>query len=274
MKIVINGGQQTAITGAMLELPVASGVFETLLVQEGAPVFFDDHWTRFQAGCRHFQCEPPVAPGEMQALATALIRENLAGRTGVLRLAAWRNGTKVEWRVEAGGPRPHMSQPAFRVACAARILPAPDADRPYKHLQRGVWLETLRAARAAGWDEAILGDERHRIVEACVSNVFFVREGCLHTPALETGPLPGVMRARILALAKAQVWTVREGEYREADLLAASEIWLSNSLIGVRPLSCLGERGLDPNPPLLGELRTIWKRTFGWDPVVVAAQRP
>ena len=270
MKIAINGELKAATTESMEELPVAPGVFETMLVREGAPVFFDDHWARFCVGCRHFKFEPPISTDEAGALATALIQENIAGRTGVLRLAAWRNGSIVESRMEVGGPRPHMSRPAFRAALGARALPPPDADRACKHLRRTAWLEALRTARAGGWDEAILSDDQGRVVEACVSNVFFVYDGCLHTPALEAGPLPGVMRARILSLARTKGWTVREGEYRLADLLAASEVWLSNSLIGVRPLSALGERQFDPNPPSLGKLRATWGETFGWDPMVVA----
>lgn len=270
MKIAINGELQAATAEAMEELPAASGVFETLLVREEEPVFFDDHWARFRDGCRHFKFEPPVSAAGMNTLATALIRENRRGQTGVLRLAAWRSGPTVEWRVEAGGPRPHMSRPAFRASFGPRVLAAPRADSRYKHLERTAWLDALRRARSAGWDESILSDDHDRVVEACVSNVFFVRDGCLQAPALETGPLPGVMRARILALARARSWRVREGECREADLLAASEIWLSNSLIGLRPLSCLGERQLDPNPPMLAQLRSAWTEAFGWDPVVIA----
>lgn len=270
MKIAIDGELQAAAAEAMRELPAAPGVFETLLVREGAPVFFEDHWARFAAGCRHFQFEPPVSRVEMNTLVATLIAENLGGRTGVLRFAAWRIGSNVEWRVEAGGARPHMSRPAFRASLGSRVLPPPDADRGCKHLGRGVWLDALRAARSAGWDESILSDDRDRVIEACVSNVFFVREGCLQTPALAMGPLPGVIRARVVALAREQSWAVREGEFRPADLLAASEIWLSNSLIGLRPLSCLGERRFDPNPPMLGKLRAAWTKTFGWDPVVIA----
>lgn len=269
MKIVINGEWKETATYAMQELPAAPGVFETLLVREGGPVFFEDHWARFSAGCRHFKFEPPASLTEMNALVTTLLAENLGGRTGVLRLAAWRSGSNVEWRVEAGGPRPHMSRPEFRASFGLRVLPSPDTDRGCKHLGRGLWLDALRAARSAGWDEAILSDDRDRVVEACVSNVFFVREGCLHTPALGTGPLPGIMRARVIALAREQSWTVREGEFRPADLLSSSEVWLSNSLIGLRPLVCLGVHRFDTNPPLLGKLRLAWKKIFGWDPVVI-----
>lgn len=270
MKIAINGELRITTGDAMEELPAAPGVFETFLVTEGAPVFFDDHWMRFTGGCRHFGFEPPVSGAEASALATTLIGENLTGRTGVLRIAAWRSGPRVEWRIEAGAARPHMRQSTFRASFGPRVLPPPGADRRFKHLGRAAWLEALRTARSAGWDESILSDDRDRVVEACVSNVFFIRDGCLHTPALETGPLPGVMRARILALARTLAWTVQEGEYRQADLRAASEIWLSNSLIGLRPLSCLGEDQFDPHPPRLGRLRGAWRQAFGWDPLAIA----
>ncbi len=268
MKMAVNGVVGMAPSDAMIELPAAPGVFETLLIQAGAPVFFEDHWVRFTAGCKWYGLDLPVTPEGMSRLAAMLATEN-AVRTGVLRFAAWRGDKGVEWRVEAGPPRPHMARSDFRVGLGA-TLPPVSADRTFKHLNRGPWLQALRAARSAGWDEAILPDQTGRIVEGCVSNVFFVRDGILHTPSVETGLLPGIMRGRVLALARAMDWVVREESYDLEALAQASELWLSNSLIGLRPAVSLAGRPLEEALPVLQQFRAVWRKEYGWDPVMVA----
>ncbi|HWA11270.1 MAG TPA: aminotransferase class IV [Opitutaceae bacterium] len=268
MKLALNGRLQPATGTEMVELPSAPGVFETLLIRGRETVFFDDHWERFAAGCRWHGFGPPALPEEVIRLTEILAAENRIS-TGVLRFAAWRAGEGVEWRVEVAPPRPHQSRGEFRLGSGA-VLPAPTPDRPFKHLNRGPWLEALRAARAANADEAILCDTAGRLVEGCVSNLFFVRDGGLHTPSLEMGPLPGVMRRRVLELARRLRWPVSEGSFAVADLAGAAEIWLSNSLIGLR--SAVGPQVLqaDPARPALQRFRAAWKKNYGWDPVVVA----
>jgi branched-subunit amino acid aminotransferase/4-amino-4-deoxychorismate lyase len=269
MKMAVDGVIVPAAGAGMDELPAGPGVFETLLVRAGEPVFLEDHWARFAAGCRWYGFEPPAPVEELGMLAGMLANEN-AIRAGILRFAAWRNAEGVTWRMEAGPPRPHMARRDFRVGLGV-ALPTVTADRPFKHLNRGPWLEALRRARLAGWDEAVLPDPAGQLVEACVSNVFFVQGGHLQTPSLEVGPLPGIMRGRLLALARERGIPVSEGAYPVGHLAGASEVWLSNSLIGLRAVTVIEGCQLEPEPPILQQIRAGWRAAYGWDPVVVAA---
>jgi branched-subunit amino acid aminotransferase/4-amino-4-deoxychorismate lyase len=269
MKLLLDGRIVAAPDEGMAGLPAGPGVFETLLVRDGAPVFFGEHWARFAAGCRWHGFDLPAPPDEVERLARLLAEENKV-RTGVLRFVLSRAGERLAWRVEVRPPRGHMARRDFRV-CLEPALPAAVEARPFKHLDRGPWMEALRTARAAGWDEVILTDRAGRLVEGGGSNVFFVRDGGLHTPAVELGPLPGIMRGRVLALARVMGLTVEEGTYAGADLERASEIWLSNSLIGLRAVSVLGDRVLEEGSPVLLRFRARWRLEYGWDPVVVTA---
>jgi branched-subunit amino acid aminotransferase/4-amino-4-deoxychorismate lyase len=162
-----------------------------------------------------------------------------------------------------------MAKAHFTMADGGPVLPLAGPDRGCKHLGREQWTAARRVARAAGWDEVLLGDLTGRLVEAGGSNVFFVVDGVLHTPSVAVGPLPGIMRAKVLALAGAQGWPVREGEFSVRDLAAASEIWLTNSLIGVRPVAVFAGRQLDSAHPVLHRLRAAWREAHGWDPMVI-----
>jgi branched-subunit amino acid aminotransferase/4-amino-4-deoxychorismate lyase len=268
MKRVVDGKIVPAAAKANEETPAdAAGVFETMLLRAGRRIFWSEHWARFAAGCRWLGFEPPAGEKRIVALADELVAAN-GIPLGVLRLCAWRTDASVTWRMDATAPRPHMARPAFRVQWGP-LLPSPAADRAYKHLRRQAWLDALAAARAGGADEALLCDESGRLVEGCVSNLFFVRDEMLHTPNLCLGPLPGIMRAQVLALAISRGWPVIEGEYDRGAIATATEVWLTNSLIGVRPVSAIAERRLPENHPWLDRLRTAWHEQQGWDPVVI-----
>jgi len=130
MKRAVNGLIESVPSREMAELPTGQGVFETLLVQAGTPVFFEDHWARFVAGCRWHGFEVPANPERVKHLAVHLAVEN--GVTmGVLRFAAWQSEGGVEWRGEVSPPRPHMARREFRVGLGPSLPPA-TPDRPFK----------------------------------------------------------------------------------------------------------------------------------------------
>ncbi len=102
--------------------------------------------------------------------------------------------------------------------------------------------------------EAILINEG-KVTEGAASNLFAVIDGVLVTPP--TGPclLPGITRDLILELAKKHDFNFEEREIDEAELLKASEIWLTSSTREILPVVELNgqpvENGL-PGP--------IWER--------------
>lgn len=79
------------------------------------------------------------------------------------------------------------------------------------------------------------------LTEGIVSNVFLVRGGVICTPAIETGILPGVTRARVLELAREAGYETQEGLYTWEDLLEADEVWLTNSIQELVPVTKLSD---------------------------------
>jgi 4-amino-4-deoxychorismate lyase len=79
------------------------------------------------------------------------------------------------------------------------------------------------------------------LTEGIVSNLFFLCEGVVCTPAIETGILPGVTRARVLELARDAGYEVKEGLYGWEKLLSADEVWLTNSIQELVPVTKLSD---------------------------------
>ena len=91
-------------------------------------------------------------------------------------------------------------------------------------------------ARQAGYDEILLVDEDGNVAEGPTTNVFLVdRAGTLATPP-EARVLLGVTRRTILELAAAEGLPVEERSVAPADLIAASEVFLTGTSAGVAPV--------------------------------------
>ena len=88
-------------------------------------------------------------------------------------------------------------------------------------------------AHARDFDEAVMLNERGEIVSATMSNIFWVKDGTVHTPTLGTGALAGVTRACIIELAGKHFIPLVEGVYEMQDLTEADEIFLTSASLGV-----------------------------------------
>jgi branched-subunit amino acid aminotransferase/4-amino-4-deoxychorismate lyase len=133
---------------------------------------------------------------------------------------------------------------------AVLTTPRRNALSPTSRLKALPYLDNLIAreeAHARGADEALMLDTSGHLACASVANIFLWEGERLVTPAEECGILPGVTRAAILALAERQKIDVVEDMIAPPRLAQCDGAFLTNSLIGVMPLSRLDERDLAPH---------------------------
>ncbi|NNM87447.1 MAG: hypothetical protein HKL95_02895 [Phycisphaerae bacterium] len=110
-------------------------------------------------------------------------------------------------------------------------------------------LLALRQAQVAGAGEALwLTAAENALAEGCVSNVFVVADGSVFTPPCQYPVdkafrmcLPGITRNVLINLSDKEGITVHEKMLYVEDLLSASEIFLTNALMGIMPV-CRIER--------------------------------
>ena len=84
--------------------------------------------------------------------------------------------------------------------------------------------------------EAIILNKDGYLAEGSVSNLFWVSGNALHTPALDTGILPGVTRKVVLELADKENIPYKEGFYKPQDLFSADEVFLTNTGYEIMPV--------------------------------------
>ncbi|PKL52466.1 MAG: branched-chain amino acid aminotransferase [Nitrospira bacterium HGW-Nitrospira-1] len=92
-------------------------------------------------------------------------------------------------------------------------------------------------AKERGAYEAIMLNAEGLIAEGTVSNIFFVKDNVLCTPAPEVGALDGITREVVINLAKKNGVKVSEGEYYPDDLFNASEVFFTNTTSEIMPVS-------------------------------------
>lgn len=128
-------------------------------------------------------------------------------------------------------------------------------------------------AGAAGFDDAIqLDPDSGRVSEATVTNVFGVRDGRLFTPWLQDGPLEGITRASVLALAQELGIPATAGPVDVEDLRTADELFLTGTASELARVIAVDDRRLDSSGPVFDAIHSAFQAAvsgrrysrFGW----------
>ncbi len=85
-------------------------------------------------------------------------------------------------------------------------------------------------------EEAILLNNEGRLCEALSSNIFLIKNGIILSPEINEGPIEGVFRSFFLDMAKKLKLQIFETRLQIQDLENADEVFLTNSLAGIRPV--------------------------------------
>ncbi|KXS31256.1 MAG: Branched-chain amino acid aminotransferase [Candidatus Gallionella acididurans] len=91
------------------------------------------------------------------------------------------------------------------------------------------------AAKALGYDEALLMDADGFLAEASASNLFIVKNGTIYTPLL-TSALAGITRDTVITLCREESYPVVESCITVKDVMSSDEIFLTGTACEVSPV--------------------------------------
>ncbi|SNT03223.1 4-amino-4-deoxychorismate lyase [Anaerovirgula multivorans] len=100
-------------------------------------------------------------------------------------------------------------------------------------------------AVSRGYDEVIFTNVYDEICEGTIANIFFIKTDKVYTPAIECGILPGIIRKKVIDLVNKFMLPVEIGKYSKEDLLMAEEVFLTNSLMEIMPVSQIDDYAFD-----------------------------
>jgi 4-amino-4-deoxychorismate lyase len=252
--ILVNGQPADVVDALDRGLAYGDGVFRTLRTRAGQPLWWRDHVAKLEADCAALMLACPdeaVLHAEVCRVAEAgegvvkIVLTRGAGARGYA-LPAGRTCTRI---VMAAALPPH-AQPGAPVDVGARWCSLRLARQPrlagIKHLNR---LENVLAR--AEWDdpaivEGLLCDDSGAVIGGVMSNLFWASGSELFTPDLGECGVAGVARARLLRAAARLGHPVHIVRVPPAAILAADEVMICNSVIGVRRIARLDDAAWPP----------------------------
>jgi branched-subunit amino acid aminotransferase/4-amino-4-deoxychorismate lyase len=229
------------VSSAML---YGRGVFTTVAIYNGKPFLWSAHWQRLKNHAAKLSVNVGGANerniGEALRKLVAVNQVN-NGRARVILLArsgrdVWKtkkeDGRKTDLLILTGEPQ---QVPVAGLSLAVSPYRC-NTFSPLVGIRSLNYLEQVLSweeAQARDFDEAVVLNERGEIVSATMANIFWVKNGTLHTSAISTGAIAGITRAAVIELAGKQFIPVIEGVYDLADLTEADEIFLTSASLGV-----------------------------------------
>ncbi len=103
-------------------------------------------------------------------------------------------------------------------------------------------------ARAKGFDTSVVLDPNGNVAEFAYTNLFMVKDGAVHTPAVNGTFLNGITRQRVISLLDGAGVEVVERAIDFQELMAADELFGSGNYFKVAPCTRLEDRDLQAGP--------------------------
>ena len=244
------------VSSAML---YGRGVFTTLAIYNSQPFLWSKHWQRLTTHARKLDidftgCNEDNVGGALRKLIS--VNQVKEGRARVIMLArhgrdSWKTkvpGTKkTDLLIMTGDPQ----KPA-PVGLSLAVSPyRVNTSSPLSGIKSLNYLDHVLSweeAQSRDFDEAVVLNERGEIVSATTANLFWAKNGTLHTPTLSAGALAGVTRECVIDIASKHFIPLLEGIYEMTDLTDADEIFLTSSSLGVAAVTTFDFRRYSEGP--------------------------
>lgn len=247
--ILVNGQAAETVNARDRGLAYGDGVFRTLRTHSGQPLWWADHYAKLASDCKALALDCPES-----TLLQAEVRQVAEAGQGIVKIMLTRGSS-------TRGYAPPVAGDCTRIVLSTPLPPHACSDAPSDITVRWCTLRLARQPRLAGikhlnrlenvlaraeWDdpaifEGILRDDSGWVVSGVMSNLFWVRQGELFTPDLSDCGVAGVARARLLRAAARLGVRSHIGQFRPDAILAADEVMICNSVIGVRRVARLDD---------------------------------
>ncbi len=242
------------------------GVFDSLLIEDNFVFLIEKHLQRFNKACQILV----QGSKELNLKTFIQILENLCDKN------SWYNGN-ARIRIQAGvfntAGYPLTEKRLFllismipfqRESKSVRLTFSDFTKIPKGCFPGGMkWSQylqnmlALKDAKSKGFDDAILLTSDEFVSETSISNIFWIKNNEILTPAESTGMLPGIMREVILELIQGLGIKVNIGEFSKTSLLQADAVFITNSVKRIAEVEHLDSINFEINHPIVVKLKDL-----------------
>ena len=235
-------------------LHYASSIFEGERAYGGKIFLSRKHSERLHASAALMDMEVPYSVDEIEAAKQQVLEAN--GLTDAyVRVVAWR-GAGEDMGVASARNPVRMAVAAWewgayygdakmkgaKIDIAKWKRPSPETI-PTAAKAAGLYMIctiSKHAAEAKGCSDALFMDYRGYVAEATGANVFFVKDGEVHTP-IPDAILNGLTRQTVIGMLKEKGVTVHERHIMPEELEGFEQCWLTGSAAEVTPVGKIGD---------------------------------
>ncbi len=249
-----------------------AGLFETMRAANGVVFALEDHLSRLFTSAGKLSIEINCAK--------EYVRDAVYKTLDANKLT----DARLRITVTSGSPATNDNKRSTILIAATKFKPY-----PFEHYQKGVLtvlspykqnpddpttghktlsylprMLALEQARRKNAAESIWFTTDHRLAEASISNIFIVKDSALYTPPVSTPVLPGIARKSVFEIAAQKSIKLEEKELCIEDVLAADEIFLTNTIMQIIPVVFLEKHVFsDGKPgPLTRKLTEYFREHF------------
>ena len=233
------------------------GFFETLRVEDGRPQFLQEHLARLRASARAFRIPFPEDFPWTECLSRLLVANGLEQGLARVKILLSRGAAPALGLPEVARPtlviwaQPYIPPGLEEYARGWGLATFPEQRTTFigrhKSLNYLFYLAARQHALDRGADEALILEADGLVSEGAATSLVYTRDGVFYTPQAPSA-LPGVtlevlgrgLERRGLALTYLPT-TLNQ-------IAQAEGLWLTNSLMGVMPVSSLNGRGVSISP--------------------------
>jgi len=242
------------LTASNRGLRFGDGLFETLKSHNGQVEMADEHFARLWRGLQLLQFSIPkhFSPTLLEKHISTVLNKNGHHAKARIRITIFRGDGGLYDAVD--------HQPNYLVQSWA--LPQDNGKLNNNGLVLGVYTGAQKScdvfsnlkhnnflpyvmgalhAKSRKWNDAVILNSKGMICDTTIANIFFISNGIVYTPAPASGCVAGVMRKHILD-SIAGKYDIVEGEFTVEDLLAADEVFLTNSVYNMRWVQAIDEK--------------------------------
>ena len=234
-------------------LHYASGVFEGERAYGGRIFKLEEHTDRLFRSAEILDMEIPYTPEEINEACMASLEKN-GLKDAYVRPIAWRGSEMMGVSAQKNRINvaiatwqwpsyfdPELKLKGIRLAISDWRRPDP-ATAPTQAKAAGLYMIctlSKHKAEREGYQDALMFDWRGQVAEATGANVFFVKDGEIHTPTPDCF-LDGITRRTVMDLARERQIKVNERPIMPDEMEGFEQCFLTGTAAEVTPVSRIG----------------------------------
>jgi branched-chain amino acid aminotransferase len=258
-------------------LHYGTGVFEGIRAYEtpnGTAIFRNqDHLERLEKSAKLYYMDVPYSREQLREVTHELIARN-GFKSCYIRPLVWRGYGPMglnpldnpveamvavwEWGAYLGeegkrnGVRARTS--SYRRISSESLIPHSKASGQYLNSV----LAKIESVKA-GYEEAILLDDKGYVCEGTGENVFVIKDGVIHTPGQADAILDGINRKSCIQIARDLGYEVIERNIARAELALADEVFLTGTAAELTPMREIDDIEIGPPGPITREIQGVFE---------------